>query len=78
MNKEEFKAEMCRNGDTQSTLAKAMGISRTSLNAKINERNDASFTQPEIAFIRSRYNLTSERIDIIFFSTYVSWKDTII
>lgn len=72
MNKEEFKAEMYRNGDNQGTLAKAMGISRVRLNAKINERGEASFTQPEIAFIRSRYNLTSERIDIIFFSSYVS------
>lgn len=59
------------NGDTQETLAAAIGISRTQLNAKINERN-ASFMQPEILRIKERYNLTAEQINEIFFENKVS------
>lgn len=72
MNKEELKAEMIRYGDTQSTLAEAMGISRTRFNTKLNERRGASFTQPEIAFIRMRYRLNAQRLVAIFFSQAVS------
>ena len=45
MNKNKLESFMKLNGDTQETLATAIGISRTQLNAKINERN-AMFTQP--------------------------------
>ena len=72
MNKREFYAVMKLYGDTQTSLAEAMGISRTRLNAKINETNNAVFTQPEISFIKARYKLTPERVDEIFFETKVS------
>lgn len=68
MNKKEFIAEMKRFGDTQSSLAAAMGLSRVRLNAKINERDGASFTQPEISFIRERYKLNADGINLIFFN----------
>lgn len=72
MNKRELEAVMSRYGDTQASLAAAIGISRTRLNAKINETNNATFTQPEISQIRCRYSLTSDEIDKIFFNTKVS------
>ena len=72
MNKKEFECEMKRFGDTQGTLAEAMGISRTALNCKLNERNGSSFTQPELLLVKERYCLTAERMEEIFFTTNVS------
>ena len=68
MNKNELLSVLARFGDTQADLAGAIGISRTRLSAKINERDNASFTQPEIAMIKQRYQLTSGEIDRIFFN----------
>ena len=58
--------------DTQSTLASAMGLSLSRLNAKINERDDAAFTQSEMAFIINRYKLSSDEAMSIFFSSLVA------
>lgn len=71
MNKIELMVVMKRFGDTQDTLAKALALSRTQLNAKINERN-ATFMQPEIAAIKARYQLTAKEVDNIFFADCVS------
>ncbi len=60
------------NGDTQTTLANKIGLTRGRLNAKIHQRNNASFTQPEILAIKNRYLLSSEQIDEIFFTQQVS------
>lgn len=57
-------------GDTQQSLAEAIGLSRVRLNAKINGR--ASFTQPEICAIKKRYDLSCSEIDEIFFTCAVS------
>jgi DNA-binding XRE family transcriptional regulator len=59
-------------GDTQKSLADALGISLTSLNAKINETDGAEFRQHEITAIKIRYNLTAEEVDQIFFTQKVS------
>lgn len=72
MNKLELEIIMKRYGDTQSRLAEAIGISRVRLNAKINETNGASFTQPEISAIKERYNLSDTDINSIFFERCVS------
>lgn len=72
MNKIELEIMMKRHGDTQSILADAIGISRVRLNAKINETNGASFTQPEISAIKERYNLSDSDINAIFFEKKVS------
>lgn len=72
MNKLELAIIMKRYGDTQETLAKAIGISRTRLNAKINETDNASFTQPEICAIKERYQLSDSEINVIFFTRKVS------
>ena len=67
MNKNMFVSKMKLFGDTQEVLAKALGISLSRLNAKINETDGAEFTQSEITFIKIRYHLTAEEVDIIFF-----------
>ena len=67
MNKGALESKMKLFGDNQEDLAKALGLTRPSLNAKINSRN-ASFTQQEISMIKIRYNLSASEIDLIFFS----------
>ena len=67
MNKAVLRAEMIKHGDTQETLATAMGISLSRLNAKINSEN-AEFRQTEIIFIKDRYNLSAADVDSIFFN----------
>ena len=66
MNKQLLKAKMVEHGDTQAQLAAAIGISASNLNDKINGK--VSFRQNEIAAIRSRYNLSAQEVDHIFFS----------
>lgn len=60
------------NNDTQETLARAIGLSRTRLSAKIYERNGAVFTLPEIKAIRKRYKLKDDAVNAIFFDEKVS------
>lgn len=72
MNKRKLVAIMYEHGDTQQSLAEAMGISLQRFNAKINETGGAEFTQSEIRFIKERYNLTSEEVEEIFFTYDVS------
>lgn len=72
MNKALLASYMVRHGDTQKTLSDAMGLSLSRLNAKINHTNRADFRQNEIAFIASRYELTADEINLIFFGLKVS------
>ncbi len=72
MNKNMFVSKMKLFGDTQTTLAKDLGISLTRLNEKINETNGAKFWQDEIAFFIVRWNLTPEETQQIFFTQKVS------
>lgn len=72
MNKNELFAEMKRFGDTQKRLSECLGITRTTLNAKINQRNKAVFTQTEIMAIKMRYGLAPETLQKIFFNQPVS------
>lgn len=67
MNKNKFVSVMKLFGDTQETLADAIGISVQRLNAKINSTGGAEFTMGEIRAIKIRYHLISEQIDEIFF-----------
>lgn len=71
MNKKLLRSVMVEHGDTQATLADALGISLQALNSKINERG-REFWQTEIDLIRKRYQLTPEQVTAIFFSTVVS------
>jgi plasmid maintenance system antidote protein VapI len=72
MNKPLLRSVMAKFGDTQETLAAAMGISLSRFNAKVNERNGAAFTQAEMSFIIERYHLTSDEAMAIFFTQKVS------
>ena len=68
MNKNKLLAIVKENGDRQEDLANAIGLSRTRLSAKINSRDNATFTQPEILAIKKRYRLSEKQIDEILFS----------
>lgn len=68
MNKNMLKSVMVLHSDTQETLAEYLGISAPTLSLKINETNGAEFNQSEIRKIKTRYKLTPDQIDQIFFS----------
>ena len=70
LNKYKLVGKIKENGESQEDLAKAMGLSRASLNAKINGR--ACFTQPEIMVIKKHYNLSDGDLTAIFFEDVVS------
>lgn len=72
MNKLLLRSIMTLNGDTNTTLAKYIGISKQRLSAKINETRGAEFTQREIIKIKKRYGLSAEKIEEIFFNIIVS------
>ncbi len=72
MNKKLLEAEMKIHGDTGTSLASFLGIARSTFSAKINETNGAEFTQGEICKIKSRYSLSAEKVDRIFFDKKVS------
>lgn len=67
MDPRQLRALILQRGDTQETLAKALGISLSNLNAKINGRG-ASFRQSEIAAIKARYHLSAGEVDAVFFA----------
>lgn len=67
MNKNKFVSVMKLHGDTQESLAEAIGLSVQRMNAKINSTGGAEFTMSEIRAIKIRYDLKSEEIDDIFF-----------
>lgn len=72
MNKEKLQAVMIENGENAKILSEAMGISQQTFSAKINEKKSSRFTQPEIMFIKHRYNLSSDLLCSIFFEAKVS------
>lgn len=65
MNKNEFKAVIARNGETQQQLAAAMGLNASGVSDRLNGK--IPFRQNEIAFIRNRYHLSASEVDLIFF-----------
>lgn len=72
MRKNELEAMMKLNGDTGNTLSEYLGIARSTFSAKLNETNGAEFTQGEILAIKTKYSLTAEQVDRIFFAAKVS------
>ena len=67
MKKEQLRSIMVLHGDTNKDLADYLGISEQSVSNKINE-NGTEFKQGEIARIKTKYNLSCEQIDNIFFA----------
>ena len=76
MNKNMFVSKMKLFGDTQQSLADALGLSLSRLNAKINETNGSQFRQSEIKFFRNRWHLTPEEVDLTFFASTVPCEGT--
>lgn len=68
MNEVLLKSIMVLHKDTQEALADALGLSLSRLNAKIKERDGASFTQPEMAQIIQRYSMNQDQAMAVFFS----------
>lgn len=67
MRKELLRSIMVLHGDTNKDLADYLGITEQSVSNKINE-NGTEFKQGEIRLIRTRYSLTSDQVDRIFFA----------
>lgn len=67
MNKALLASVIVKNNETQAIVAEALGISLSRLNAKINGREGAEFTQGEIQFFIDRYHLTPDDAMAIFF-----------
>ena len=70
MDKAALKAKMIINNDTGMELSKALGISETTLSAKLNGKSE--FTRSEIAKIKERYRLSAIAVDEIFFNLKVT------
>lgn len=68
MNKNLLRSIMVLNYDNNKDLAEYLGISTSTLSCKMNETNGAEFNQSEIRKIKTRYELTPDQIDQIFFS----------
>lgn len=72
MNSKLLRSIMILNGDTNQTLAKALGIHPVTMSAKLNSTNGAEFTQGEMSIIRQRYQLEDSQFVAIFFDDLVS------
>jgi len=70
MNSNMLKSVIVKNGDTQAKLADAMGMQVSALNQRIN--GQIEFRRNEINFIKNRYNLSADEVDVIFFEELVS------
>lgn len=74
MNKELFKSTMRANGFHYKTLAPLLGLSQTSLRAKLNggygsgSKASACFSQAEIQKLIELWGLTAEQTFAIFFN----------
>ena len=72
VNRKLLKSKQALRGDTDSTLAAALGITPQTFSLKVNEKNGAEFTAGEMKGIKLRYNLTNEEFTAIFFAPEVS------
>lgn len=62
-----LRSHMVKHSDTQTGLAKYLGLSLSRVNAKINNTSKAEFKQSEIAAIKKKYGLSAQEIDDVFF-----------
>ena len=72
VNKNELQSKMKLFGDRNEDLASAIGISPSRFSNKLNGTDGADFNVKEIKIIKSKYNLTIEEVDSIFFKNDVS------
>lgn len=78
MNKLRLESVMRLHGDTGTSLARYMGIARTTFSAKLNETKGGEFTQGEISKIISRYSLKPDEVISIFFENRMSNSDNFV
>ena len=67
MDKNLLRFFMGKHGDNQETLANAINMSQSALSERINGKID--FRKKEIEAIRTRYELTAEDLQAIFFAS---------
>lgn len=72
MNVKKLRSHMALEGDTQQTLADAIDMSRSRLNAKINGTGGADFSLREMRRVADRYGLSAEEAGQLFFTDEVS------
>ena len=72
MNKKLYRSKMVLHGDTNATVAAALGISPQRNSAKVNGTHGADYTQQEILTLKLRWGLSAEEVDAIFFANAVS------
>ena len=68
LDKRRLESQMRLNGDNGNTLSSYLGISRSTFSAKLNEHG-AEFTKKEIQAIKTKYNLSAEQLEDIFFAS---------
>lgn len=68
MNENELLIEIQKHNETIKQLANYLGIETQTLERKMSDATDSDFTMGEIKKIKEHYNLTSERVDEIFFN----------
>lgn len=68
MNENELLIEIQKHNETIKQLANYLGIETQTLERKMSDYTDSDFTMGEIKKIKEHYNLTSERVDEIFFN----------
>lgn len=78
MNSNELRAQMARHGDNNIKLAKALGMSESTLSCKMNEKRNMCFSQTEIQTMIDRYSLSAEDVILIFFTPKVSETETML
>lgn len=68
MNADLLKGEIRARGMTQGDISNKIGLSLSRFNAKINNTGGAEFSLAEVRSLKEFLQLTSEQVDIIFFS----------
>lgn len=66
MNKKELRSYMAKFGDTNKTLGEALGKSQQAVSGKLNSKR--GFNLNEIQIIMSRYDLSMNDVQRIFFT----------
>ena len=72
MNENELLIEIQKHNEIIGQLADYLGIETQTLERKMSDDTDSDFTMGEIKKIKEHYNLTSERVDEIFFNLELS------
>ena len=68
MNKNELLIEIQKHNETIEQLANYLGIETQTLERKMSDDTDYDFAMKKKKKIKEHYNLTSERVDEIFFN----------